>query len=115
MALLSKSVVDIFSHEGLGQLLVSWQFWGLIALAGGGTVLQQYSFHAGALKQSLPAMTIMEPIVAFGLGYVVLGEQFQVDSLAGWTLMSLALAVMILGTVILSRRPVGSSTRQIQS
>lgn len=115
VALLSKSVVDIFSHEGVGQLLVSWQFWGLIALAGGGTVLQQYSFHAGALKQSLPAMTIMEPIVAFGLGYVVLGEQFQVDSLAGWTLMSLALAVMILGTVILSRRPVGSSTRQIQT
>ena len=43
VALLSKAVVDIFTHEGLTTLLASWQFYGLIGLALTGTVVQQYS------------------------------------------------------------------------
>ncbi|ATZ06432.1 DMT family transporter [Corynebacterium striatum] len=112
VALLSKSVVDIFTNDGLWQLAQSWQLYGLVFLAGTGTVLQQYSFHAGPLAQSLPAMTIMEPIIAFSLGYVVLGEEFQVDSITGWSVMAAALAVMILATIVLSRRPVGRAQVQ---
>lgn len=106
VALLSKAVVDIFTHEGLSVLVGSWQFYGLIGLALTGTVVQQYSFNAGPLAQSLPAMTIFEPIVAFGLGYMVLGEKFLIDSTAGWLVMVAALGVMIAATIILSRNPV---------
>ena len=106
VALLSKAVVDIFTHEGLSVLVGSWQFYGLIGLALTGTVVQQYSFNAGPLAQSLPAMTIFEPIVAFGLGYMVLGEKFLIDSTAGWLVMMAALGVMIAATIILSRNPV---------
>ncbi|MDO5031836.1 DMT family transporter [Corynebacterium sp.] len=107
VALVAKVSVGILHHDGLLAMLGSWQFWVLVILAGTGTVVQQYSFHAGALKHSLPAMTIMEPIVAFGLGYWVLGEQFQVSSLAGWTVMGISLAIMITATFVLSRLPVG--------
>ena len=112
VALVAKAVVDIFAHEGLVALLGSWELYTLIALAGGGTVIQQYSFHAGALAHSLPAMTIMEPIVAFGLGYWVLGEKFQVESALGWTVMAGSLIIMVVSTVVLSRIPVNPGPKK---
>lgn len=106
VALLSKAVMDTYLHLGLGELLSSWTLYTLIGLAGLGTIVQQYSFQAGPLSSSLPAMTIFEPIVAFGLGYVVLGEHFQVETAAGWALMAGALALMVTSTIVLSRMPV---------
>ncbi|MBL3921528.1 hypothetical protein FH726_24145, partial [Bacteroides thetaiotaomicron] len=71
-----------------------------------GTVVQQYAFNAGQLKNSLPSMTIVEPIFAFALGYAVLGEKFQVSGW-NWAWMALSLLVMILSTIALSSRRVG--------
>ncbi|WPF66288.1 MULTISPECIES: DMT family transporter [unclassified Corynebacterium] len=107
VAVLSKAVVDVFLRESVLGLLTNWETYGLILGATLGTIVQQYSFNAGALKNSLPAMTITEPIVAFSLGYAVLGERFQVTTALGWGLMGLALLAMILSTVALSRRGVG--------
>ncbi|MEY8566334.1 DMT family transporter [Corynebacterium sp.] len=105
LAVLSKSVVNIFYQEGAAGLLTSWEAYGLVACAVIGTLVQQASFNAGALKNSLPAMTITEPIVAFVLGYLVLGERFQVEG-SQWLIMAGALVVMVASTVILSRRGV---------
>ncbi|WP_046441018.1 DMT family transporter [Corynebacterium kutscheri] len=106
VAVLSKATVDVFTHAGGWGLLTSWQLYSLIALASLGAFVQQYAFNAGRLKNSLPAMTIVEPIVAFALGYAILGEKFQVSGW-NWTLMALALIVMILSTIALSSRRVG--------
>lgn len=105
LAVLSKAVVAIFTADGVHGLLTSWESYGLIACAAIGTGVQQLSFNAGALKSSLPAMTIAEPIVAFVLGYTLLGEKFQVHG-TGWLAMAAALVVMVVGTVVLSRRGV---------
>lgn len=105
VAVLSKATVDIFVHQGFFGLLTTWEGYSLIIGALIGTVVQQYAFNAGELKNSLPAMTIMEPIVSFILGYVVLEEKFQVEGW-GWLFMAIALVVMILSTVALSRRGV---------
>lgn len=104
VAVLSKAVVDIFTSAGVVALLGSWEFYALVISAGAGTVLQQYSFNAGPLTYSLPAMTIVEPIVAFALGYAVLDEQFAVETTLGWCVMAIALATMIAGTIALSRQ-----------
>ncbi|WKD58545.1 hypothetical protein CCASP_00580 [Corynebacterium caspium DSM 44850] len=106
VAVLSKAFTDNTVHEGWLGLLSGWETYALIAGAILGTITQQYSFNAGALKNSLPAMTITEPIVAFALGYAVLGEKFQVNSFAGWATMALALLAMVVATVVLSRRGV---------
>ncbi len=106
VAVLSKAVVDIFIHGGMWALVLNWELYGLVLGAALGTVVQQYSFNAGALRTSLPAMTITEPIVAFGLGYVVLGEQFRVTSLTGWAAMGAALLAMTAATIVLSRKGV---------
>lgn len=108
VAVLSKAFTDNTVHEGWQGLITGWETYALIAGAILGTVVQQYSFNAGALQNSLPAMTIVEPIVAFALGYVVLGEKFQVSSIEGWTAMAAALLVMVLATIALSRRSAGA-------
>lgn len=107
VAVLSKAVVDVFLQGSVMGLITNWETYGLILGATLGTIVQQYSFNAGALRNSLPAMTITEPIVAFSLGYAVLGERFQVTTALGWSLMGVALVAMIASTVALSRRGVG--------
>ena len=106
VAVLSKAFVDILVHGGVWAVLTNWETYGLILGAALGTVVQQYSFNAGALRNSLPAMTITEPIVAFSLSYLVLREQFQVDTALGWASMGLALVAMIAATVVLSQKGV---------
>ena len=44
--------------------------------------------------------------MAFGLGYMVLGEKFLIDTAVGWAIMLIALTVMVLSTIVLSRSPV---------
>lgn len=105
VAVLSKAVTDIFARSGVLDLLISWELWGLIGLAVIGTAVQQASFNAGPLKNSLPAMTVVEPIFAFALGYTILGEKFDVSGYE-WTYMAAALVIMIVSTVVLSRKTI---------
>lgn len=105
LAVLAKSVVDQFTSEGVGGLLTHWEIYGLIASAIIGTLVQQASFNAGSLENSLPAMTVVEPIVAFVLGYAILGERFQIKG-AQWLLMAVVVVVMLVSTVVLSRKGV---------
>lgn len=104
VALLSKSVVDIYVNDGLVQLLLTWELWLLVALAVIGVGLQQAAFNAGPLQASLPAMTVVEPIVAFSLGYIVLGERFQAVGVQ-WVALFIALVTMISATIALAARP----------
>lgn len=108
VALLSKSVIDIYVNHGLVKLLLAWELWLLIALALIGVGLQQAAFNAGPLQASLPAMTVVEPIVAFTLGYIVLGEHFQAVG-AQWIALAIALATMIAATIALAARPAEAS------
>ncbi|WJY98829.1 hypothetical protein CHAN_00960 [Corynebacterium hansenii] len=105
VAVLSKAVVDIWVHGDLGEFVRSWELWSLLALALVGVAVQQASFNAGALRNSLPAMTCAEPVVAFALGYAVLGEKFQTQG-SQWVWMGAALVAMIASTVALSRKSV---------
>lgn len=106
LAVFSKASVDAFTHGGAAAMLGTWQFWALIASSIVGTGVQQYAFGAGVLSRSLPAMKIMEPLVALSLGYVVLGEDFSVSGLAGWGAIVAAIAGMMLATGMLARKPV---------
>ena len=103
VAVLSKATVNLFMDGGLHGLVFNWEGYALIGMATLGTIVQQSSFNAAALKHSLPAMTVAEPFVAFALGYAVLGERFQVSGFE-WVFMALAAAAMVLSTFVLSRQ-----------
>ncbi len=102
VALFSKAVADILPRQGVLALVASWELYALIAASIIGTLVQQYAFNAGALRTSLPAMKIGEPMVAFSLGYLVLGERFHVDG-PQIIVIILAIAAMIWATLQLSR------------
>lgn len=103
VAVLSKATVNLFIDDGLHGLVFNWEGYALIGMATLGTIVQQSSFNAAALKHSLPAMTVAEPFVAFTLGYAVLGERFQVSGFE-WVFMAVAAAAMVLSTFALSRQ-----------
>ncbi len=103
VAVFSKAVADVFVSGGIPGLLTAWELYALTATASIGTYVQQNAFNAGALRTSLPAMKIGEPIVAFSLGYIVLGEKFQVYDWE-WVWMGLAILVVVVATVVLSRK-----------
>lgn len=102
-AVLGKAAVDVAVSAGLRALLMSWQLWLLVVLMILGTIIQQAAFNAGPLARSLPAMTTAEPLTAFVLSYLILGERFQVTGL-GWVFMGLALVAMVAATIVLARR-----------
>ena len=103
VAVLSKATVNLFMTGGIDALIFNWEGYALIGMATLGTIVQQSSFNAAALKHSLPAMTVAEPFVAFALGYAVLNERFQVVGFE-WLLMVLAAAAMVVSTFALSRQ-----------
>ncbi|WP_027011642.1 DMT family transporter [Corynebacterium freiburgense] len=102
VAVLSKAAVNIAIHQGPVGLLTNWEPFAVIIAATLATAMQQSSFHADALENSLPAMTISGPIVAFILGYLVLGEKFQVSGWE-WFWIIASLVSMIVAAMALSR------------
>ena len=100
-AALTKGVVSLLD-DGLPVLLTSWETWLLAAAMGGGTLLQQSAYQAGALEASLPAVTVGEPVVAVALGVGVLGERLRADAVE-WALVGVLVVVMAVATVELAR------------
>jgi EamA domain-containing membrane protein RarD len=82
--------MHLMNERGAIGLLSTPAPYLLVALGIIATLLQQSAFHAGALQTSVPAMLVLEPIVAVCLGAVLLGEELDVD---GYRLIALALAV----------------------
>ncbi len=66
------------------------------------TLLQQSAFHAGSLSASVPAMLVLEPVVAVALGQVVLGEHLVVSTPRAVAL-GVAMAAMAAATIALGR------------
>ena len=76
--------------------------YALIVFGVGATLLQQSAFHAGSLKASVPAMLVLEPVVAVLLGQVVLGEHLVVNTTSA-IVIGVAVAAMTAATIALGR------------
>ncbi len=101
LAVLTKSVVASVPL-GLAHLFVVPETYALILVGLGGVYLQQLAFQAGALQASLPVMTVLEPMVAAGLGIAVLHEHLEASGIA-IAALSIAALAMALATVSLAR------------
>jgi drug/metabolite transporter (DMT)-like permease len=100
-AALLKTCTDLLAH-GVVALLVSWPVYALLAVGATGLLLQQLAFRDGPLSASLPAITIVDPLVSIVLGVVVYDDHLRraAPALAG----ALAcLAVFVVAAVILTR------------
>ena len=102
VAVLTKIETHLLTEEGVVRLLRSPVTYALIVFGVGATLLQQSAFHAGSLKASVPAMLVLEPVVAVLLGQVILGEHLQVDTNTA-IILGVAVAAMTAATVALGR------------
>jgi drug/metabolite transporter (DMT)-like permease len=108
-AALIKYCCALEAREGIGWLLASWPPYALVAVGGAGILLNQAAYQAGPLSGALPAIAIMDPLVAVLFGVGAFGEQIDTGllgltgQLAGFGLM--ALAIVRLARLSAGRHP----------
>ncbi|SRX78939.1 integral membrane protein [Acidothermus cellulolyticus 11B] [Mycolicibacterium parafortuitum] len=102
VAVLTKLVMHLLTHEGVVAVLTTPVLYLLALLGVVAMLLQQSSFHAGSLQTSVPTMLVLEPVIAVVLGAVVLGEHLNVGR---WDMVAIGVATvaMAAGTVALGR------------
>ncbi|MDT5208794.1 MAG: hypothetical protein QOF67_1209, partial [Mycobacterium sp.] len=102
VAVLTKLVMHLLTHEGLRAVLTTPVLYLLVVIGVLATFLQQSAFHAGSLQTSVPTMLVLEPVVAVVLGAVVLGEHLDVSRLDA-VLIAISAVAMAAATVALGR------------
>jgi hypothetical protein len=90
--------------SGVMAMLTSWPIY-VVAVCGPlGFLLNQNAFQAGvALAPALSLIVVLDPLVGVGIGILWLGESVR----GGWVAVLgevVALAVLIIGVVVLSHR-----------
>jgi hypothetical protein len=75
-ATLIKACTNVLAHSPVA-LLTSWQLYTLLATGAVGLLLNQLSFQAGPLSASLPAITVVNPLLAVLLGVTVYAENLR--------------------------------------
>jgi drug/metabolite transporter (DMT)-like permease len=75
-AALMKGMTGTFSG-GLGELLTSWQLYGMIAAGTFGLFLVQSAMNAGRLIAAQPGLTLSDPIVSILWGVLAFHEKVR--------------------------------------
>lgn len=105
-AALTKTCSHLLEKR-LWHVLLHWQPYALVAVGVVGMLVAQSAFQAGALDVSLPAMSVVDPVVSVAIGALAFGESLVVSP-AATTLEVLGLIGMSLGVVALARVEVGA-------
>ncbi len=103
----TSAITERTSHRlgiSLGHALGDWSPYVLVVASIGGLVLNQSAFQAGDLRWSLPAITVLEPLVAILIGQALFHEHVGTSALqvSG---QILGLAAMVVGVLLLARSP----------
>ena len=81
-----------------------WPLVALLLVGGGSVVAAQAAYRAGALIESLPALTVLEPVVAVAVAAWALGEHLAPGLLARSGQLG-GLLLLAGGVIALARRP----------
>lgn len=72
-AALTKTTAHLL-NQGVLQVLTHWQPYGLAIFGVAGMVVVQSGFQVGSLDVSLPALTVVDPVVSILVGALAFGE-----------------------------------------
>jgi drug/metabolite transporter (DMT)-like permease len=87
---------------GIAHTLATWEPYALIAGGAVALLLTQSAFNAGALRLSLPTLTVAQPLVAVVIGLAMFGEPINHHGLAPVAEV-IGLAFVTFGVFALSR------------
>ncbi len=104
LAVLTKAVAHQLGH-GAGAAFTSWELYVLVGLGVAALVISQSAYQAGPLALSMPAIAIVEPVVAVAIGNVLFEEQARLGG-AALALEVGAALVALVGLALLSTSPV---------
>jgi len=90
---------------GVVHTLATWPPYALLVGGLAALLLTQSAFHAGALRLSLPTLTVAQPLVAVAIGLACFGEHIQTHGIASLAEV-LGLLLVIGGLFALARSPV---------
>lgn len=100
-ALMKLTVAD--AGSGPAGVLRHWPLWALIGVSLAATLLTQAAYQAGPLVDSLPVMTMIDTVVAIGLGTLAFAEYLAASMTAGGLQLA-SLSLMGVALVGLTRR-----------
>jgi drug/metabolite transporter (DMT)-like permease len=95
---------------GVLHTLTNWEPYALVIAGATALFLTQSAFHAGALRLSLPTLTVAQPLVAIAIGLVFFGEHINTRGAAPG-LEALGLALVIAGVFAIGQTPVIAEMR----
>jgi drug/metabolite transporter (DMT)-like permease len=90
---------------GVVHTLATWVPYALVVGAVVALLLTQSAFHAGALRLSLPTLTVAQPLVAGAIGLGIFGEHIDSGGVAP-VFEVLGLALVTFGVFVLARSSV---------
>ena len=95
--------------RGVVHTLTTWAPYALLVAAVAALLLTQSAFHAGALRLSLPTLTVAQPLVAVAIGLGFFGERVDSHGLAPFFEL-VGLLLVTVGVFLLARSPlIGAS------
>jgi drug/metabolite transporter (DMT)-like permease len=94
--------------SGLIHTLSTWEPYALLVGGGAALLMTQSAFNAGALRLSLPTLTVAQPLIAIGIGLAMFGEQIDSRGFAP-VLEVLGLVLVTFGVFALARSSVAAS------
>jgi len=104
---ITSAITERASHRlgiSLGHALDDWSPYVLVIVSIGGLLLNQSAFQAGDLKWSLPAITVLEPLMAVLIGRVLFHEHIATGALH-ITGETFGLVLMVVGVLLLATSP----------
>jgi drug/metabolite transporter (DMT)-like permease len=108
----TSAITERASHRlgfSLAHALSDWSPYVLVVVSIAGLLLNQSAFQAGDLKWSLPAITVLEPLVAILIGQTLFHEHIATSALhvSGEIV---GLAAMVIGVLVLAASPALTAT-----
>jgi drug/metabolite transporter (DMT)-like permease len=103
-SVLTKSTVDLFDN-GVPQTFTHWQPYALAVCSIAGLILNQSAFQAGHVAASLPAISVVNPIVSCVFGVTLFHETLGANTPFEWVVTVVAIIAMVWGTIRLSTSP----------
>lgn len=98
---LTKTAIAGFD-DGFLEGLAHWELWAMALTASLGTFWQQSSYQAGDVQTSLPAVTVLKPLVAMALGLTIYEETLKIGGVGDLLLLA-SIITMIWATIVLGR------------
>jgi hypothetical protein len=100
-AALTEATARLMRH-GVLEVVGHWQLYALVALGAANIVVAQTAFQAGPIPWSLPALTVVDPVVSVAIGGLAFHEtaMTHVGTAAGEVL---GIAAMAIGVVVVTR------------